>query len=46
MAGSIRSIKFIGGYEKFDVWKEKTREISEHKDILKHKTKEWDISSQ
>ena len=36
MSGAIRYIKFIGDYEKFDEWKEKTKEISRHKEILEY----------
>ena len=36
MEGAIRYIKFIGNYEKFDEWKEKTKAISRHKEILEY----------
>ena len=35
MAGAIRYIKVSGDYEKFDEWKEKTKENFRHKGILK-----------
>ena len=35
MAGAIIYIKFIGDYDKFDNWKEKTKEIARHKGVPK-----------
>ena len=39
MSEAIRDIKFSGDYDKFDEWKEKTKEIARHKGILKYVTK-------
>ena len=46
MAGPIRYIKFSGDYDEFDEWKEKTKEISSHKGILKYLTKEVEIPTE
>ena len=43
MAGSIRSIKFIRYYEKFDKWKQKTKAIVRHKETLKYLAIKWEI---
>ena len=43
MVGDTRYIKFSGDYENFDEWKEKSKEISRHKGILKYLTKEVEI---
>ena len=46
MTGSIRYIKFSGYCDKFDEWKEKTRDISRHKGILKYLTEELEIPTE
>ena len=43
MYGAIRYIKFSGDYDNFDDWKEKTKAIDRHTDILKYLTKYWEI---
>ena len=44
--GSIRRIIFSGDYDKFDQWKENTKDIARHKVILKYMTKEVDIPTE
>ena len=44
MDGSIRYIKFSRDYDKFDEWKDKTKEITRHKGILNYIPKEWSCS--
>ena len=44
--GDIRCIKFSGDHEKFDQWKEKTKDIARHKGILKNMTKEVEIPTE
>ena len=39
--GTIQYIKFREDYDKFGKWKENTKSISKHKEILKYLTKEW-----
>ena len=46
MAGAIIYIKFIRDYDKFDNWKEKTKEIARHKGIIKYLTKEVKIPTE
>ena len=46
MAGAIRYIKFSGDCDKFDERKDKAKEISIHKGILKYLTKEQEISKE
>ena len=36
MKSSIISMKFSGDYEKFDEWKEKTKDVARIKGILKY----------
>ena len=45
MAGSIRYIKFSGEYDKFDDWKDKTKEIDRQM-ALKKTTKELEIPTE
>ena len=44
MAGAIRYIKFSGYYDTFEECKERTKEISRHKGILKYLSKEVEIT--
>ena len=44
MAGAIRYIKFSGDYDKFDWWKEKTKEIARYKGIRKNLTRDWKVT--
>ena len=46
MSGAITYINFSGDYDKFDECKEKTKEISRHKGILKYLTKEIEIPTE
>ena len=43
---TMGSIKLSGDYEKFYEWKEKTKEISRHKGIIKYLTKEVKIPTE